>query len=107
MRLGKDQPELLEAVRERLDAGGYKVRRAAIEALGDAHDPQVIEWLVARRPEEPDGRLTERIDKSLEKLRKRQQDLQKISRRLETVEKENRTLRARLEALETAAESKQ
>ncbi len=107
VRLSKDQPELLEAVREQLDAGGYKVRLAAIEALGEAHDPQVIEWLVARRPEEPDGRLTERIDKSLEKLRKRQQDLQKIQQRLDTVEKENRTLRARLEALETAAETKQ
>ncbi len=105
--LVEHHPDARAQVRERLEAmlstGGFRVRNAAISALGSLQDPASLGALGRVHRSDPDGRTRRMAYEAMVKVRKGRDAgaaMGALQRRLDALADENATLRERVDKLE-------
>ena len=100
VRLGKEDPQVFDAVCAEMKDCRWAVRRAAYEALAKSDSPQALDELVAQRGKESDPRLVLVIDETVEQLREKQTVVSKLRSQVESLRKEAKTLQEQMKKLE-------
>jgi len=99
-KLGGSEPAVITAIKGQLSDSRSKVRKAAIEALGESENAAALDLLTGLRGAEKDPRLAQAIDRAADKLRAGQKKLDRLQRQLEELRRANRDLETRLKKLE-------
>jgi len=107
--LVKHHPAKVTVVRERLESmlatGGFRIRNAAIAALGALKDPESLAALGRVHKTDPDGRTRRMAYEAMVKVRKGREPgdaVGALQQRLDKLAEENADLRDRLDRLERA-----
>lgn len=105
--LVEHHPDARTEVRERLEemlaTGGFRVRNAAIAALGALKDPASLAALARTHKTDPDGRTRRMAYEAMVKVRKGRgagADVSALQARLDKLAEENAELRERVDKLE-------
>lgn len=101
-RLKPEDAAARQLLAEQLDNDRISVRRATIETLVALRDPAAISALQARRGKEEHPGTVGAIDEALEKLRESTKGTAELQKEIEVLRKKNDDLESRLKKLEAA-----